>query len=77
MKSSNYFVVFGDHLQPSMDFYFLDGTGIFQDNSALIYRANNVRIWFKEHEGLFLYMKLPHTHTHTHVYTYNVADPTT
>jgi hypothetical protein len=58
MKSGDYLDILGNHVHPSMDFYFADGTGIFQDDNARIHHAP-VQSWFSEHEGPFHYMVLP------------------
>jgi hypothetical protein len=59
MKSAEYLDILGNHVHPSMDFDFADGTGILQDDTARIHRAHVVQSWFSEHEGSFRQMVCP------------------
>jgi hypothetical protein len=56
LKSDDYLDILGNHVHPLIDFYFADGTGIFQDDSACIHRTHVVQSWFNEHEGTFHHM---------------------
>jgi hypothetical protein len=59
MKPADYLDILGNHVYLSMDFYFTDGTGIFQDNNAHIHRAHLLQSWFSEHEREFHHMVWP------------------
>ena len=43
--SAEFLNVLNDKVMPSMDFFFPDGLGIFQDDSAKIHRALVVKEW--------------------------------
>jgi hypothetical protein len=59
MKSADYLDILGNHVHLSMDFYFYDVTGIFQDDNDRIHRAHVVQSWLSEHEGSFHQMVWP------------------
>ncbi|GBL90370.1 hypothetical protein AVEN_32461-1 [Araneus ventricosus] len=42
-----------------MDFFFLDRTGLFQNDNAKIYRTLIIQNWFSEHEDSFSHMNWP------------------
>ena len=55
MKSQEYLNILGTYVQvhPSMDLYFPDGSGIFEDDNARIHRSHVVQDWCRDHEGSF------------------------
>ena len=59
MKSQEYLNIIGDHVHPSMDFYFPDGSGIFQEDNTRIHQTHVVQDWFRDHEGSFSHMEWP------------------
>ena len=64
MEESNvvyldYLDILDDSLRPSMDCYFPNGEGIFQDDNARIHRARNVLDWFAMNSETFQQMNWP------------------
>lgn len=59
MKSQDYLNVLNDLVIPSMQFFFPQNTGSFQDDNAKIHRANCVKDWFTEFSDMFLHMDWP------------------
>ncbi|GBN38360.1 hypothetical protein AVEN_220971-1 [Araneus ventricosus] len=53
MKSQHYLNVLNDQVIPSMDFFFPDASGIFQENNAKIHRVLIIHNWLREHEDSF------------------------
>ena len=56
LKSQEYLNILDDQVHPSIDFYFPDGSGIFQDDNTPIHRFHVVQDWFRDHEGSFSHM---------------------
>ncbi len=50
VTANQYKVVLSDHLYPMMKHFYLDGSGLFQDDNAPIHRAGGVTEWFDEYE---------------------------
>ncbi|GBL98570.1 hypothetical protein AVEN_19642-1 [Araneus ventricosus] len=50
MKSQRCINVLNDQVIPSMDFFFYDGTGTFQDDTPKIHQALIIQNWFRKHE---------------------------
>jgi transposase len=59
MKFADYLDILGNRVHQSMDFYFTDGSGIFQDDNVRTHRTHVVQSWFSEHEGSFHHMVWP------------------
>ncbi len=51
VTANQYKVVLSDHLYPVMKHFYLDGSGLFQDDNTPIHRARGVTEWFDEYEN--------------------------
>lgn len=59
LTGNGYVQLFGDHLQPFMDFMFPNNNGLFMDDNAPCHWATIVHEWFEEHSGQFERMIWP------------------
>jgi transposase len=52
LTGDRYVTLFGDHLQPFMDFMYPHNDGTFQQDNAPCHWARVVQYWFEEHSEM-------------------------
>jgi hypothetical protein len=57
VNSKNYLTLLSDAVQPTMQYFFPNQEGYFQDDNAPIHRTNCVLDWFDEHDTEFKHLE--------------------